>query len=402
MPKMLIDCDAFFASCEQARNPGLKGKKVVVAGDTEHRSVVAAASYEARAGGVKAGTPIQEARRLIPDGVFLMGDIDLYVDFNLKLFRKLRAYKHPVELYSIDEFYVDFPGSYEEAAAMAEGFKAWVRAELGITVSVGIAPTKIYAKLAAEMGKPDGLTVLRPADIPARIEDLPVRDLFGVGPRTEEFLHRRGILTLGQLRACHPEVLRAELGIRGQWLHDAVMGHDDELVKVAPDPYKSMGNELTLPEDTSDPGTIRAFLYYLADNVAQRLRADGSMARTVHLHVRYGDFTGFARSRTMPRPVLLAEHLLEGVHYLLAKHHREPERKIRLLGIGASNLVRAQGYQLALFPGERKALALAQALDHLKEVYGQDAIGRASTMAAKSGRRLVPFAIVPGSGRRPR
>ena len=400
MPKMLIDCDAFFASCEQARNPGLKGKKVIVAGDTERRSVVAAASYEARPCGVRAGTPIQEARRLVPDGIFLVGHPDLYLDFNLKLFRKLRTYKHPVELYSIDEFYLDHRGSYEAAQCLAREFRAWVQEELGITVSVGIAPTKIFAKLAAEMGKPNGLTVLRPEEIPARIQDLPVRDLFGVGPRTEEFLHTRGIKTIGDLRACHPLVLQAELGVRGKWLHDAAMGVDDELVKVAPDPFKSMGNEMTLPEDTEDPERISAFLCYLADNVAQRLRADGSMARTVHLRVRYEDFSGFARSKTMPRPVVLAEHILEGVNYLLGKY-RHGEHKIRLLGIGASNLVRASGYQLSLFPGERKALALARALDHIKETYGQDAIGRASSFPAMTARRIVPFAIVPGSGRRP-
>ncbi len=143
-----------------------------------------------------------------------------------------------------------------------------------------------------------------------------------------------------------------------------------------------------------DPSEFRK----LADTVAQRLRADGSMARTVHLHVRYEDFTGFARSKTMPRPVILAEHLLAGVDCLLAKHYREPGRKIRLLGVGVSNLVRAQGFQLPLFSGERRALALARAMDRIKEIHGQEAIGRASTLAMHGG-RAVPFAIVPGTGR---
>ncbi|MGE5549888.1 MAG: Y-family DNA polymerase [Bacteroidota bacterium] len=402
MPKLLVDCDAFFASCEQARNPRLSGKKVLVAGDTERRSVVAAASYEARACGARAGLPIQEARRLVPDGIFLVGDFDLYIDFNLKLFRKLRTYNRPVELYSVDEFFVDFEGSYDDAAAMAREFKDWVQGELRITVSIGVAPTKIFAKLAAEMQKPNGLTVLRPEDIPARIQDLPVGKLFGVGPRTEAFLRSRGVRTIGDLRAYEPLLLEAELGIRGRWLHAAARGEEDDLVKVVPDPYKSMGNEMTLPEDTDDPETVRAFLCYLADMVAQRLRADGSMARTVHLHVRYEDFTGFARSKTMARPMVLAEHLLEGVNYLLVRHHRDPSRKIRLLGIGVSNLVRSQGYQLSLFPAERKALALARALDRIKEVYGQEAIGRASTYKARTERTLVPFAVVPGTGRRPK
>ncbi|MGE5598089.1 MAG: Y-family DNA polymerase [Bacteroidota bacterium] len=402
MPKMLIDCDAFFASCEQARNPGLKGKKVVVAGDTEKRSVVATASYEARASGVKTAMPIQEARRLLPDGIFLVGDPGLYVDYNLKLFRKLCSYKRPVELYSIDEFYVDCDGSYEDAAALALDFKRWVREEVGLTVSAGIAPTKIFAKLAAEMHKPDGLTVLRPEEIPARIADLPVGKLFGVGPRTEEFLRARGVRTIGELRAYPALLLQAELGVRGLWLHQAAMGEENELVKVEPDPFKSMGNELTLPADTDDPETIRAFLWYLADTVAQRLRADGSMARTVHLHVRYEDFTGFARARTLARPAILAEHLLEGVDWLLRKHHRDPARRIRLLGVGASNLVRRGGYQLSLFPAERKAMALARAVDRIRETYGQEAVRRASTLGLTDSRRLVPFAVVPGTGRRPK
>lgn len=401
VPKLLVDCDAFFASCEQARNPGLRGKKVLVAGDTERRSVVVAASYEARQAGAKAGMPIQAARRLVPDGIFIMGDHGFYIDCNLKLFRKLRSYRHPVEIYSVDEFFVDFPGSYEGAEAMAGDFRAWVRSDLGITVSIGIAPTKVYAKLAAEMHKPDGMTVLRPGDIPAAVQDLPVGRLFGVGPRTEEFLAGRGVRTIGDLRQYPPELLEAELGARGRWLHAAVMGTDDDLVKVVPDPYKSMGNEMTLPADTDDPRTIRAFLYYLADMVARRLRADGSAARTAHLYVRYGDFTGFARSRTMPRPGFLAEDLLAAAEALLAKHHRDPARKIRLLGLGASNLVRANGFQLPLFAGEQKALALARTLDRIRDAYGQDAIGRASSFAVQNAPHLATFAIVPGTGRRP-
>lgn len=401
MPKLLIDCDAFFASCEQSRNPKLKGKKVLVTGDLEHRSVIAAASYEARAHGVKAGTPIQEARRLVPDGVFLLGDFHLYLDFNLKLYKKLRSYKHPVELYSIDEFYVDYSGSYEEAEVMAREFKDWVKSKLRLTVSVGIAPTKIFAKLASEMDKPDGLTILRPEETLKRLQNLPVGKLFGVGPRTEDFLRLRGIRTIGDLRKTDPRLLEAELGVRGRWLHDAAMGFNDELVKVVPEPYKSMGNELTLPEDTDDPKKIRAFLYYLADTVAQRLRASGAIARTVHLHVRYADFSGFARSKTMPQPMVLAEELLLGADLLLAKNHRDPKRKIRLLGIGASNLLYSRGRQLPLFPAEQKALALAEALDEIKETYGRHAVSRASTLAAEVEKKAGLFAVVPGAGRRP-
>lgn len=406
MPMMLIDCDAFFASCEQSRNPRLRGKKVLVTGDSERRSVITAASYEARAEGAKAGLPIQEARRLVPDGIFLVGDLHLYLDYNLKLFKKLRSYKHPVEIYSIDEFYLDFNGTYAQAAALAREFKDWVRRELRITVSIGIAPTKVFAKLASEMEKPDGLTILRPEDIPVRIENLPVQALFGVGPRTADFFRLRAVRTIGDLRAYNPLTLQAELGVRGKWLHEAAMGLTDDIVKVTPDPYKSMGHDLTLPEDTNEPEKIRAFLYFLADNVAQRLRADGSLARTVHLHVRYDDFTGFARSKTMPRPFCLAEDLMIGVDYLLKKEYRNTKRLIRLLGIGASNLVRASGEQLPLFPKAQKAAALAGALDKIRETYGQNSIGRASTLAVTPQRPAIgesgPFAVVPGSGRGPR
>jgi DNA polymerase-4 len=405
MPKMLIDCDAFFASCEQSRNPRLRGKKVIVAGDTERRSVVTAASYEAKACGVKAGMPIQEARRLVPDGIFVGGDLTLYLDFNLKLFKQLLTYRHPVELYSIDEFFVDFRGDYTQAVQMAQDFKDWTRRALKITVSAGIAPTKVYAKLASEMQKPDGLTVLRPEDIPAKVQHLPVQELFGVGPRTEEVLHRFGIRTIGDLRSYNPLNLEIELGVRGRWLYEAAMAQSDAIVKVTPDPYQSMGHEMTLPEDTKDPDRIRAFLYFLSDAVAQRLRADGSAARTVHLHVRYNDFTGFYRSKTMVRPINLAEHLLEGAVILLEKYHQDPTRPIRLLGISVSNLIRTQGIQLPLFPEDQRRLALAKVLDQIKSVYGQDAIGRASWLVVTQGGKIRPgpgsFAIVPGSGRGP-
>jgi DNA polymerase-4 len=405
MPKMLIDCDAFFASCEQSRNPRLRGKMVVVAGDTEKRSVVTAASYEAKARGVKTGMPIQAARRLVPQAFFVSGDLTLYLDFNLKLYKKLLSYLEPVELYSIDEFYIDHRGSYTDALAMARDFKEWTKKELKITVSVGIAPTKVYAKLASELDKPDGIVVLQPEDIPNRIAHLPVKELFGIGQATEDFLRLRGIHTIGDLRNCQPEALFAELGIRGQWIHDAAMGVNDTIVKVTPDPFKSMGNEMTLPEDTSEPDKIRSFLLFLADTVSHRLRADGSQARTVHLHVRYSDFTDFARSKTMPRPMFLSEHLMEGAMILFKKNY-EPGRTVRLLGIGTSNLLRSQGYQLPLFPDDLRAAALARVLDGIREKYGHSAIQRASMLVAADSQPFSPgqgpFAVVPGSGRRPK
>lgn len=403
MPKMLIDCDAYFASCEIARNPALRGKPVIVAGDTERRSVVTAASYEARKYGVKAGMPIQEARAKAPKAVFVSGNIRLYLDFNLKMFKKLLSYKEAVELYSIDEFYIDHRGSYEEARALVKDFKRWLAEELRITVSAGIAPTKVFAKLASEMEKPDGLTILRAEDIPERVEHIPVKDLFGVGPQTDKLLSRYGIRTIGDLRRTDRRLLWAEMGVRGEWLHDAAMGVNDAIVKVEPDPYKSMGNEMTLPEDTGDPAKQHAFLLYLADIVSQRLRADRSMARTVHLHIRYSDFTDISRSKTMTAPMFLAEHLMTPVNILWEKFYQKG-RVVRLLGIGTSNLVRAQGYQCSLFEFEReeKLSSLAETLDDIRGRFGQESIVRASTMIVTHGekRGSEPFAVVPGTGRR--
>lgn len=407
MPKMLIDCDAFFASCEQSVQPRLRGKKVIVAGDLEKRSVVTAASYEAKALGVKAGMPIQEARRVAPDAFFVEGNIRLYLDFNLKLFKKLLRYTEPVEIYSIDEFYVEHRGSYEDAQSMAEDFKAWTRRELGITVSVGIAPTKVFAKLASEMQKPNGLTVLPPDQLHARTDTLPVKELFGVGPSTLDRLHRLGIRTIGDLRHRQPQALVAELGVRGQWLYDAAHGTGDEGVKVVPDPFKSMGHRMTLPEDTADPQKIRAYLLFLADTVAHRLRADGSAARTVHLQVRYDDFiTEFSRSKTVKHPVFLADHLMQIVTVLWERYYQK-DRAVRLLGIGCSNLERSGSYQMPLFPEDIRSVNLASALDEIGNRYGHGAIGRASLLSASRDQTpLTPvpgsFTIVPGSGRRPK
>lgn len=406
MPKMLIDCDAFFASCEQAVRPRLRGKKVIVAGDLEKRSVVTAASYEAKALGVKAGMPIQEARRIAPDAVFVNGNIRLYLDFNLKLFKKLLSYAEPVEIYSVDEFYIEHRGSFEAAQAMAEDFKAWTRRELGITVSVGIAPTKVFAKLASEMRKPDGLTIILPEELHRRTDPLPVKELFGVGPSTLDVLHRMGIKTIGDLRRRQPQALIAELGVRGQWLYDAAQGIGDEVVKVVPDPFKSMGHRMTLPEDTADPRQIRAYLLFLADTVAHRLRADGSAARTVHLHVRYEDFvTEFSRCKTLGSPVFLADHLMLAITFLWEKYY-QPGRPVRLLGIGCSNLERSGGYQMPLFSDDQRSLALSTAMDAIGDRFGPGAIGRASLLTASRDKSpLIPtpgsFTIVPGSGRRP-
>jgi DNA polymerase-4 len=337
-----VDLDAFYASVEQREDPTLAGRPVIVGG-LGGRGVVAAASYEARAYGVYSATPMARARRACPDGVFLAPRFDLYRDVSTEVMRILRSYTPLVEPIALDEAFLDVAGVrriHGPGPDVARSIRARVTAETRLTASVGVATTKLLAKLASDLAKPDGLLVVEPGTELAVLHPLPVRRLWGVGPATERRLATLGVETVGDLAAIPEDTLVHMLGTAsGHHLH-ALAWNRDERPVVADQAVKSIGHEQTFPADLHDHAALEHQLVGLADGVASRLRAAHSTARTVQLKVRFGDFKTITRSRTLAAPTDLAADLGRVARELLGA--LDVGRGVRLLGISAQQLVRTE------------------------------------------------------------
>ncbi|ACA59282.1 DNA-directed DNA polymerase [Candidatus Desulforudis audaxviator MP104C] len=381
---LLADVDAFYASVHQALDPGLKGRPVVVAGDpAARRGVVLAASYEAKGRGVKTGMPVREARRLCPDGVFLKPQHHLYLHFSTRILGIMRDFTPLVEPFSIDEAFLDVTGCrnlFGPPEEIALALKRRIRREVGVTCSVGIGPNKLLAKMAAGLRKPDGLTVLRHEDVPARLWPLPVRELFGVGPRYEEHLRRLGIRTIGDLASFPVRVLKMRFGVYGELLWRCANGVDESPVDPRSlDRCKSAGHQITLPRDYRRHGEIRVVILELADQVAARVRAGGYAGRTVVLSLKDAGFRYLSRLKTLPAPTDLAADIYRAAASLLERHWPEGW-PVRMVGVALAGLVARPPVQATLF-GERERLEAAErACDHIRERFGARAVFRASSL----------------------
>jgi DNA polymerase-4 len=335
-----VDLDAFYASVEQREDPSLVGRPVIVGG-LGGRGVVAAASYEARAYGVYSATPMSRARRACPNGVFLAPRFDLYHDVSTDVMRILRSYTPLVEPIALDEAFLDVAGVrrvHGPGPDIARAIRARVKAETRLTISVGVATTKLLAKLASDLAKPDGLLEVEPGTELGVLHPLPVRRLWGVGPATERRLATLGVETVGDLAAIPEDTLVRTLGnSSGHHLH-ALAWNRDERPVVADQEVKSIGHEQTFPTDLHDHAALEHQLVGLADGVASRLRAAHAAARTVQLKVRFGDFKTITRSRTLAAPTDLAADVGRVARDLLRSLEVGPG--VRLLGISAQQLVR--------------------------------------------------------------
>jgi DNA polymerase IV len=350
-----LDMDAFYASVEQLQKPSLRGRPVIVGG-LGTRGVVATASYEARAFGVHSAMPTGEARRLCPDGVFLAPRFHVYHDFSARVMSMLRALTPVIEPLSLDEAFCDLEAGFEagldtdSVTALATNLRSRIFAELGLTASVGAGTSKLIAKIASDLDKPDGLVVVRPGDEQALLDPLPVRALWGVGPQTAALLQRHGMTTVRDVAARSRDDLIRLFGVsRGRALYELARGLDHRPV-VAERAVKSVSVEDTFADDVEDPGRLRAELEGLVARVTRRLRAGGRAGRTVTLKVRRADFTLLARSDTLLAPtddygviVEVATRLLSGV---------DVRGGIRLLGVGVSGLADAVQGELFESNGE--------------------------------------------------
>lgn len=345
------DMDSFYAAVHMRDDPSLVGKPVVIGGDPSGRGVVAAASYEVRRYGVRSAMPAAHARRLCPGAIFLKPDFPRYRRESRCIFAIYRKFTPLIQPVSIDEAYLDVTdhlAPYGSATAVAREIRRRVKEERKLTVSVGVGPSKLIAKIASDRDKPDGLTVVRPERVAAFLAPLPVRVLRGVGPRTEEVLKRLGIETVADLRRYSLPQLVERFGSHGRTLYEFARGIDERPVTTER-VRKSLGHENTYREDLRSLEAMDAELERFAARVARELGERELEAATVTVKVRYSDFTTVTRARTLAEPTTDRAVFAQVARELLRRTEAQ-RRPVRLLGLTASNLVDGEGErQLWLF-----------------------------------------------------
>jgi len=377
-----IDMDAFYASVEQLDHPEFKGRCVIVGGQS-NRSVVSAASYEARKFGVHSAMPMFQARQKCPEGIVLAPRMDRYKELSRTIMNLLKDFTPLLEVVSIDEAYMDLSGSdklHGDPVDVGTQLKKTIKAAVNLTCSVGIAPNKFLAKIASDINKPDGLTVIRENEVDDFIQSLAIQKVPGVGKKTAAQLGRMGIRTLGDVRRFSEDTLTKRLGKFGRRLKQLSQGMD--ISPVQPDSqHKSVSSERTLSADTGDLKKLKIFLLRQSETVAAGLRKQGVRAKTVTLKVKTADFNTFTRSRTLDAPTRSSESIYLEAEKLLDSF--KLNQKVRLIGVSASGLISASvPVQMDLFAKKSAAAQtwerVDQTLDSIKQKFGKDAIRRAS------------------------
>lgn len=380
-----VDLDAFFAAVERVVNPDLIGKPLIVGG-IGNRGVVTCASYEAREFGVHAAMPIAVARRLCPQGVFVPTSHDLYGSFSKRFMAILRDHSPVVQTVSVDEAFIDMTGT-EKLFGMpldaAENIRARVHGDLKVTASIGIAPSKLVAKIASDAAKPDGVRLVAPGDEAAFLAPMPARKLPGLGPKAEEALALLGIKTIGDLAGHSLGPLRRALGPNhAESLQQRAMGIDHSEVTTDGE-AKSISAETTFNDDSDDLDYLNGRLQQLAERVGARLRKSEKFARTVTLKLRYYDFETITRQTTLPVAGDGDGAISAAGKELLDKAMAHRRAKVRLVGVGVGNLTERVG-QLSLLDTDpislaREDSALSGTVDAIRERFGNAAINRGRT-----------------------
>jgi len=387
--------NAFFASVEQAMNPALRGKPIAVIGSA-HRTVITTSSYEARRHGVKTGMAVWEAKRCCPELILVVGNNRRYTHTSAEIMKMMLDYTPLVEVFSIDEAFMDVTGSlrlFGSPENIAYQLKARIRHRFGITCSIGIAPNKLLAKLASDMKKPDGLTVIRPEETDRILEHLPATDLCGVGRRTARRLRLLGITTCGELGRFPVGILKKKFGIVGEYLQRMGKGLDDSPVVPTreAEPVKSVGHSMTLDRDIETREEIMKYLLQLSEMVGRRARRYGVTGKTVSLYVRYADFdTSFGKQQTQCDYISLSDDIYRAAVRILDSVTLE--QPVRLLGVRLSSL-RHREEQLPLFLEEKRKSFATGAMDEVNNRYGDFTVTFGSLLSGKE--KKGSFVISP-------
>ncbi|MFZ4858356.1 MAG: DNA polymerase IV [Desulfuromonadaceae bacterium] len=389
-----IDMNAFFASVEQSANPALRGKPIAVVGGGG-RTVITTSSYEARAKGVKTGMAIWEGKRVCPELIIVVGDNRKYTYTSTQINDIFRTYTPEVEAFSIDESWLDVTrslGIFGSAVNIAYRIKARIRHSFGITCSIGIAPNKLLAKLASDMQKPDGLTVIEPDNVTRVLERMPIKELCGIGRKMERHLNMMSIYTCGELGRCDKTRLTGKFGIIGKRLKEMGQGidHSPVIQFGEEDDVKSVGHSRTLERDIDDPTEIRRFLLQLSEMVGSRARRYGVSGKTIHLYVRYADFfSSRGKQVTLKSYINQSDEIYKAAISILSTV--ELEQPVRLLGISLSNLKHQAG-QLPLFAEDRRKLEATRAMDAVNQRFGDMVVTFGSLLPGKekAGSHVIP------------
>ncbi|MEB3100227.1 DNA polymerase IV [Ferviditalea candida] len=376
-----MDMNAFYCSVHEAVQPELyKGKPLAVSGSVELRKgVIVTSSYAARNRGVRTGMLVSQAMKLCPELIVIRPDFDLYRKFSNAFIKIALNYSPLVEVMSIDECFVDITGSKQFGSPMeiAEEIQRRIRTELSLPCSIGIAPNKLLAKMASDMKKPNGISVLRYRDVPQVLWDKPCSHLYGVGERTSEKLKRMDIHSIGQLACSDEAELVKQFGVIGIWLKEAANGRDTSVVNPEREQNKSIGHTTTLPRNIAEMPEVRKVFLNIADQVARRLRRQGLVAHTVQIVIRTPDMKTVTRSGKLPSPTEMADEIYREACRLFEMNWKD-EKPVRLLGITLQNLQPKEEspLQLDLFEYEKqpKKEKLNQIVDELRNKYGENAV----------------------------
>jgi DNA polymerase-4 len=387
-----VDMDAFYASVEQRDDPRLRGQPVIVGG-TSNRGVVAAASYEVRAFGVRSAMPIREALRRCPHAICVKPRMSVYRDVSHQVFSVFHEYTPIVEGLSLDEAFLDVTASLAlkgDAITIARGIKEKIRAGTQLNASVGVAPNKLVAKIASDLEKPNGLTVVHDGNMRAVLDPLTVRRLPGLGRKLGERVEAAGIATLGALRTAPDAVLWPIFGRDSQRMRERAAGIDDRPVMSEWD-EKSISAEETFFSDLADHAKMQSEVLRLADRAGQRMRAQNLATGCVQVKIRRADFTTFTRQKRFEPSTTDSRTIAKLAAELLAAWLQEqPRARVRLLGVGVNHLHAADQMDLFAAPaavaaGSPNATALDTAVDLIRERFGSLAVRRGSALPEARG-----------------
>jgi len=375
---MHIDMDAFFTSVEQADDPSLRGRPVIVGRDA--RGVVSAASYEARVYGVRSAMPVVQARRLCPHGVFLPGRMRRYGEASRQVMAVFARFSPVVEQASVDEAYLDITGTellFGRPLDLARTLRDTVTAETGLSCSIGIAPVKFLAKIASDFKKPHGITIINEDEVAAFLAVLPVQKIPGVGGRTLEALTRLGVRLVSDLLRYPEEFWRERFGQGGETLWARAHGLGSDTVRPYREP-KSSGAENTFAEDTADREVLAAWLLSQAERIGRDLRRHGLAGRTVTLKVKFEDFKQITRAKSLSHAVNADEIIYRTGLDILAGV--ELPKRVRLIGLSVSGFSQG-GQRASLVPDPLEELSerygrLDGAVDAIRDKFGKTAIKR--------------------------
>ena len=387
-----LDLDAFFASVEQRDNPAYRNKPLIVGGISgvdgkdgkTNRGVVCAASYEARQYGVHAGMPIWEARQKCHKGIFIPTQMNKYLEASKKFFQICSTYTPLIEPLSIDELFLDVSGCeslFGSSEIIGRKIKERVHQELGLKVSVGMAENKFLAKIATNLGKPDGFYLISSKDIQKILYPLPISALWGIGKKTEELLKKSGIYQVEQLAKMPDSILENLMGKNGKKIKLLAQGIDESPVNP-PSKAKSIGKETTFSTNITEKAVLVKELLKISQLVGYTARKKGYKGRTITLKIRFHNFITFSKSKTLENPINLDDIIFKTVVELLDKV-RYKKGGVRLLGIKLSSLTSGNEIKQLKFSKDKedKLEQLTQSLDEIREKFGTKAVTRASLLS---------------------